>query len=126
MFGFGIPSGGGGGGGDTSTVKLGRIITDATASLIAADVGKMLFCERATDQTITIPVGLLKSGRTLTLMQLGAGIVRLAVADAAHQVISAARFTYGQDSVIQLLRIADSLTSQEVYKVIGGITDPGA
>jgi hypothetical protein len=122
MFGFGAPSGGGGGGGgDISVVKLGRTITDAEAPLIAADVGRMVFCERATDQTITIPVGLLKPGKTLTLMQLGAGIVQLAVANSTAQVINSARYTYGQDSVVQLLRIADSLTDQEVYKVIGGI-----
>lgn len=99
---------------------IGRIITDATATLARTDNNKYLQCNRATAITITIPLATLQVGDIISFEQAGAGVVTLAVADAAKQYIPTANKTWGQSTVIQLI-CKDDTVDAEKYNILGGV-----
>jgi hypothetical protein len=107
---------GGGGGGLT----VGREITDATDDFETTDVDTMILANRATAQTFTIPHTTFAESDIITVMQIGAGITTIAVADGAKQTINSANKTWGADSVIQIICLDDTANA-EIWKVIGGV-----
>jgi hypothetical protein len=107
---------GGGGGG----VTVGRTIVDAADDFETTDVNTMVLANRATAQTFTIPHTTFALNNIISVMQLGAGIVTIAVADGAKQTINTAKKTWGADSVIQIMCI-DATANAEIWKVIGGV-----
>jgi hypothetical protein len=100
-------------------LTVGREITDATANFATSDVNTMVKANRSTAQTFTIPHTTFALNNIITVIQLGAGIVTIAVGDGAKQTINTAKKTWGADSVIQIICI-DATANAEIWKVIGG------
>jgi len=107
------------GSGTTKLFTVGRTIADATANFATTDVNKLVLANRSTAQTFSLPHTTFAQNDIITVMQLGAGLVTIAVADGAKQTINSAKKTWGADSVIQIICI-DATANAEVWKVIGG------
>jgi len=103
-----------------SSLTIGRTIADATSNFATTDVNKLVLANRSTAQTFSLPHTTFAQNDIITVMQLGAGLVTIAVADGTKQTINAAKKTWGADSVIQIMCI-DATANAEVWKVIGGI-----
>jgi hypothetical protein len=100
-------------------LTVGRTITDATSNFATTDVKKLVLANRSTAQTFTLPHTTFALNDVITVMQLGAGQVTIAVADVAKQTLNAAKKTWGADSVIQIMCI-DATANAEIWKVFGG------
>ena len=107
--------------GDSGAIfTVGREITDAADDFETTDVNTMVLANRSTAQTFTIPHTTFAKSDIITLMQIGAGIGTITVADGAKQTINAAKKTWGADSVIQIICLDDTANA-EIWKVIGGV-----
>lgn len=107
---------------DSSIGKVvagGREITDASDDLEATDVGTIVDCNKATAQTITIPLATMTTDEVIGILQVGAGQTTIAVADGAKQTIVGAAKTAGTGYML-LIWCKDDTTDAEIYIILGG------
>jgi hypothetical protein len=109
-----VEPGTGGGG-----LIVGRTVTDATDNLSITDANTIILANRATAQTFTIPHTTFAVNTMIAVLQLGAGVSTIEVADTDKQDINIENKTWGANSIIYFMCIDDTVNA-EVWKTIGG------
>jgi hypothetical protein len=92
--------------------------TGTTYTLVLADAGKLVRCSNANAITLTIPKNSsveFATGTVIYVEQQGAGVITVAPVDGDVTINSTAKKTWGQYSVIELMKLDTNL-----WNVIGG------
>lgn len=92
--------------------------TGTTYTLVLTDAGKLVRCSNAAAITLTIPKNssvAFATGTRILVEQQGAGVVTVAPVDGDVTINSTAKKTWGQYSVIELIKLGTDL-----WNVVGG------